>query len=156
MQLAVASAMPTSAPAAEIRNVHLTTTTATADPRVTGMTTIFVSFGAVDGPYGGHRSTTTMVDGRAAGISLRAFSSSVAERAASQAVADAIRASGLLTAQLPPLDWRNPEPGRTRLYLDRRSRFLEFDTANPPAVVQGILGALTTYEQVARRGLAAA
>jgi hypothetical protein len=151
MQLHSIAATLEPAPAPVLRNVHLTSTTATADPRVTSMTTLFVPFGAADGPYGGHRSTTTMVDGKAAGISLRAFSSSVAERAASQAVADAIRASGLLTAPLPPLDWKNPEAGRTRLYLDRRSRFLEFDTANPPAFVQAILGALATYEQVARR-----
>ena len=158
MQLAATAARaadpaPTPPPAPAIRNVFLTSRVATDQPNVTNLTTLYVPFAVTNDkdPYGGHRSTSTWVDGRSAGITLRAFTRDVAERQAAQAVLDAITASGLLQADLPPLDWKNPETGRTRLYLDRRAHFLEFDTDAPPAVAQPILQALASYEQVARR-----
>ena len=141
----------------QLRNVHLTSRVATDQPNVTNLTTLFIDNDPTgDNTYGGHRTTSRWVDGSSTGIGIRGFLNRPAERAAAQAVVDAIVASGLLTAELPPLDWKNPEVGRTRLYLDRRSRFLEFDTANPPAVARPILDALAAYELVARRGLAAA
>lgn len=144
-------------PAPVIRNVHLTSRVATDVIGITDLTTLYVPFGAKEGDrYGGHRSTSRWVGDRATGITLRAFSRDVAERQAARAVHDAIVASGLLDAGLPPLDWKNPIAGRTRLYLDRRANFLEFDSATPPAVAQPILQALASYEHVARRIAAAA
>ena len=141
----------------QLRNVHLTSRVATGDPSVTDLTTLFVDYDpSGDNHYGGHRTTSRWVNGQSTGIGIRAFLNRPDERLAAQAVLDAITASGLLAAELPPLDWKNPEAGRTRLYLDRRSRFLEFDTANPPAVARPILDALAAYELVARRNIAAA
>jgi hypothetical protein len=141
----------------QLRNIFLTSRVATDEPNVTLLTSLFVDNDpAGDGHYGGHRTTSRWVDGHSTGIGIRAFLNRPNERAAAQAVVDAIVASGLLTAELPPLDWKNPEVGRTRLYLDRRSRFLEFDTANPPAIARPILDALAAYELVARRNVAAA
>lgn len=136
-----------------LRNIHLTSRVATADPRVTSLTTLFLDLDPTsERPYGGNRTTSRWVDGASTGMHIRAFVSRPAERAAAQGVVDAIAASGLLTASLPPLDWKNPDVGRTRLYLDRRSRFLEFDTGNPPAIARPILDALAAYELIARRG----
>lgn len=141
----------------QLRNVHLTSRVATDQPNVSNLTTLFIDNDPTgDNHYGGHRTTSRWVDGQSTGIGIRGFLNRPAERIAAQAVVDAIAASGLLTAELPPLDWKNPEIGRTRLYLDRRSRFLEFDTTNPPAVVRPVLDALAAYELVARRGLVAA
>lgn len=144
-------------PAPAIRNVHLTSHVATSMPGVTDVTTLYATFVPREkDPYGGHRSTIRKVDGQSVGIGLRAFVQDATERQAAQAVLDAIVGSGLLQADLPKLDWKTPEVGRTRLYLDRRSRFLEFETAAPPAVAAPILQALAAYEQVARRNVAAA
>ncbi len=141
----------------QLRNVHLTSRVATDQPNVTNLTTLFIDNDpAGNNHYGGHRTTSTWVNGKSTGIGIRAFLNRPAERAAAQAVVDAIVASGLLTAELPPLDWKNPEVGRTRLYLDRRSRFLEFDTANPPAVVRPVLDGLAAYELIGRHGIVAA
>ncbi|MCW2921407.1 MAG: hypothetical protein JWL76_1281 [Thermoleophilia bacterium] len=141
----------------QLRNIHLTSRVATDDPTVTNLTTLFVDYDtSSEMHYGGHRTTSRWVDGQSTGIGISAFLNRPNERVAAQAVLDAIVASGLLTATLPPLDWKNPEVGRTRLYLDRRSRFLEFDTAAPPAVALPILDALAAYEIVARRNVAAA
>lgn len=147
------SADPTQPPVAPaIRNVFLTSALATSDPSVVQLSTLMTTFELVNRhEYGGHRVNTTMVDGSAAGISMHAFLALPAERKAAQAVLDAIVASGLLQADLPPLDWKNPAAGRTRLYLDRRAHFLEFETGKPPAVVQPVLDALAAYEQIARR-----
>ncbi len=147
----IASIAPLQQSPLQLRNVHLTSRVATADPSVTLLTTLFVDNDLQPGDYGGTRSTSRWVDGSSTGIHLRAFTADADERRAAQAVVDAIAASGLLTAELPPLDWKNPEVGRTRLYLDRRSRFLEFDTATPPAIVRPVLDALASYELVARR-----
>jgi hypothetical protein len=153
----IGTSTPQEQPPLQLRNVHLTSRVATADPNVTNLTTLFIDNDpSGDNHYGGHRTTSRWVDGASTGIAIRAFLNRPDERAAAQAVVDAITASGLLTAELPPLDWKNPEVGRTRLYLDRRSRFLEFDTANPPAVVQPVLDALAAYEVIARRFVAAA
>jgi hypothetical protein len=145
----VAEALPASP---SITNVHLVSMTATDFPHVTTMGNLYVPFHVdASAPYGGHRVTTHIVDGRQAGIALRAFVNRDAERVAAQAVYDAIAASGLLTAQLPANDRQRPEVGHTRLYLDRRNRFLEFETAQPPAIVQPVLQALASYEAIARR-----
>lgn len=141
----------------QLRNIFLTSRIATDEPNVTDLTSLFIDYDPSGANrYGGHRTTSRWVDGQSTGIGIRAFLNRPNERVAAQAVVDAIVASGLLTAELPPLDWKNPEVGRSRLYLDRRSRFLEFDTANPPAVARPILDALAAYELVARRNVAAA
>lgn len=146
---AAASALP---PLTQLRNVHLTSRVEGPQPWVTYLDTVFVDTDPAnaDAPYGGTRSRSQWVNGESTGIRLTAFLRRPDERAAAQAVVDAITASGLLAADLPVLDWKNPEVGRTRLYLDRRSRFLEYDTANPPAVVQPILDAIAAYERIAR------
>lgn len=139
-----------------IRNVHVTSHLPTEHAGVTSLRTTFVPFGDIDDYYGGDVTTATIVDGRITGMRLRAFVNRPEERMAAQALHDAITASGLLEMELPANDWKHPSVGRTRLYVDRRSRFLEFDTAAPPAIVQGVLGALAAYERSARaRGLAA-
>jgi len=141
----------------EIFNMHLVSTAASAVPGRELLTSVHVRFGAdIADHYGGTRSTTSYDFGSSTGIQMRAYLNRPAERAASQGVLDAIRASGLLTAELPPNDFTRPAVGRTRLYLDKRAKHLEFDMANPPAIVRPILDALAAYELVARRGVAAA
>lgn len=148
MQLVTAAA---ARPVPAIRTIHLTSHGQTAQPWVTTLRTTYVGF-AIDAadPYGGTVSQATIVDGKVSGMTLRGYSNRPSERAAAQAVLDAIAASGLLERELPTNDWQRPAVGRSRLYLDRRARFIEFDTANPPAVVQGILGALDRYERGSR------
>jgi hypothetical protein len=158
MQLAALHTSPApvrTTPEPQLRNVFLTSSIATDNPSVMMLRSVMVAFDATaDTHYGGHVSTTRMVDGRASGIQLRAYLNRPAERAAAQSVEDAIRASGLLDTNLPPLDWKHPAAGRTRLYLDRRSHFLEYETGKPPAVAQPVLDALEAYQRIARGGIA--
>ncbi len=126
---------------------------ATDSPGVTELSTLFVSFDVEPShPYGGHRSAsgtwTVALPGSAC------TPSPSAPRSGQQRRPCVTRSS---QAACPPPscpvnDWKRPEVGRTRLYLDRRSRFLEFDTGAPPAVARGVLDALAAYELVARRG----
>ncbi len=84
-------------------------------------------------------------NGSVAGVGVRGLPSTAAERGAAQAVLDAIAASGLLTQPLPGNDWQRPAAGKSRLYLDRRSKMVEFDTANPPAALASVLDAIAAY-----------
>lgn len=139
-----------------IQNVHVSTMVATDDPSRTTLTTAFVPFVARDkSPYGGHVTTIGYRDGTSTGIGIRAYLKTDAERAAAGALLDAIRGSGLLELELPANDWQRPAVGRTRIYVDRRARFLEFDTAAPPPVAQAVLDALAAYRRIAARSIAA-
>jgi hypothetical protein len=139
-----------------IQNVHVSTMAATDDPSRTTQTTVFVPFvERAKDPYGGHVTSIGYRDGKATGIGIRSYLKSDAERAAAGALLDAIHGSGLLELELPANDWQRPAVGRTRIYVDRRARFLEFDTAAPPPVAQAVLDALAAYQRIAARSIAA-
>lgn len=138
------------APAPAITDVHLVTVTDPGVPSVTARRILRVPFGA-EPVGGGYVMQSRLINGVPTATAVTPLRVEAAERVAAQAVLDAITASGLLEAELPPKDRTNPAAGRSRLYLDRRSRFLEFDTAAPPAIVQPVLQALAGYESVARR-----
>lgn len=145
----------TTTPSLQLRDVHLTHRYATSHPRITTLETRFVDFAPEPGSRdGGYRSISNWYDGGTTGLFVRPFAATSAERAAAQAVRDAVLASGLLVAELPHLSPRHPDVGRTRLHLDSRRRVLEFDTANPPAVVRPILDAIRAWELIAERSIA--
>ncbi len=125
-------------------NLHLETSAMTSGG-FESLRRLQVGFDAPRSGYGGFESTVYFRDGKTAGINTRGFVANKNERAAAHAVLDAVIASGLLTQDLPTGDWRRPAIGRSRLYFDRRSRFVEFDTSRPPAVLQGILSAILLY-----------
>lgn len=67
------------------------------------------------------------------------------ERAAAQAVRDAVQAGGLL-AEARSDGWiGRPEHGRTRIYFDRRSSFVEFATNAPTPAIQSVLDAVAAW-----------
>ncbi|MBC7459865.1 MAG: hypothetical protein H7287_00745 [Thermoleophilia bacterium] len=73
------------------------------------------------------------------------------EAAARHALADAIDGSGLLTQLQPTTAKGRPDAGLTRIYLDRRSRFIEFANGAAPPAAQAVLDALEAYRLVASR-----
>ena len=73
------------------------------------------------------------------------------EAAARHALAAAIEGSGLLAQLQPATSIGRPEAGLTRIYLDRRSRFIEFANTSVPAAAQAVLDALEAYRLIASR-----
>lgn len=81
-----------------------------------------------------------------------------AERVAALAIRDAILGTGLLQlAVVRPEDgWIGmPDPGMTRLYLDRRSAYVEYRTDAPPAAMTPVLAAIEAWKRVRTATLAA-
>ncbi|MCW2955875.1 MAG: hypothetical protein JWO69_744 [Thermoleophilia bacterium] len=100
---------------------------------------------------GGARVTSTWVDGVNRRSEYEQFRQSTGERAAAQALADAIEGSGLVALLRPTTDNGTPAAGRTRIYVDRRAQFIEFATGDAPAAAQAVLEALTAYRANATR-----
>jgi hypothetical protein len=70
------------------------------------------------------------------------------ERAAAQGVHDAIAASGLLALATSDGWIGKPTYGHTRIYFDRRSSFVEFETAHPTPAIQSVLDAIAAWSKV--------
>lgn len=136
-----------------LRNVHVDAMQ--PDGRIGRMNyvTDMVQFQLRDGAtLGGHRITTHYWWGNRMESTIQTYRRNTAERAAAAALHDAIVGSGLLELPLRENDWKLPELGRTRIYVDRRSRFLEFDAAAPPPVAQAVLDAMRAYREVVLAG----
>ena len=101
---------------------------------------------------GGFVLSATYAGRERLGTGIRWIQDSEQERAAAQAVHDAIHASGLLIAARASEHRMAPAHGMTRLYFDRRSSYVEFAIAQPPAAAQGILAALAGYAQIRATG----
>ncbi|MCW2955874.1 MAG: hypothetical protein JWO69_743 [Thermoleophilia bacterium] len=139
-------------PVVPLFNLHVITA---GHPNASGrhdVVTDTVTFGGLSPrQHGGSRITTQYVDDALQGAHVRAYSPDASERVAAQALADAIQGSGLLTQLVASTDRTRPAQGFTRIFVDRRSRVLEFETSRPPAAAQAVLDALEAYRAIALR-----
>lgn len=136
-----------------LRNVHVEAMQ--ADGRIGRMNfvTDMVQFQLRDGAtLGGHRITSHYWWGNRMESTIQTYRRNAAERVAAAALHDAIIGSGFLQLPLRENDWQLPELGRTRIYVDRRSRFLEFDAAAPPPVALAVLDAIRGYRDAVLGG----
>lgn len=140
-------AVPSREPAVPIFNAHLVSVRAGDAPGIELLTNVEIAFAEPRHGMGGHVSQIAYRDGAAGGVGVRIVYTSPAERVRAQAALDAIVASGLLTQPLPGNDWKRPAVGRSRLYLDKRARMIEFDTASPPPALQPIIDAMTAWRR---------
>ncbi|MCW2928107.1 MAG: hypothetical protein JWM86_2075 [Thermoleophilia bacterium] len=79
---------------------------------------------------------------------IRHIQGSDAERAAAQAVRDAIHASGLLAEARPSDRIGRPDVGLTRIYLDRHSSYVEFANDHPTPAAQAVLDAVAAWAKL--------
>jgi hypothetical protein len=99
---------------------------------------------------GGTRVTDRWVDGVNRQSWYETFRKSDAERDAAAALSDAIDGSGLIALLRPTTDDAGtPAAGRTRIYVDRRAQFIEFENGAVPAPAQAVLDALDAYRALA-------
>lgn len=85
----------------------------------------------------------------AGGGTVRAYRSSAPERAAAQAVTDALLASGLLSATWHRYDGRVQEPGTVRIWLGTMQRYLQAPAAAVPPAMRSVLDAVESWQRVA-------
>jgi hypothetical protein len=83
------------------------------------------------------------------GMRSTVFAASAEERAAAHALDQAIAGSGLVQLVKPSVDHQQGDVGYTRIFLDRRSMFIEFRTGHAPAAAKAVLAALKQYQTVA-------
>ncbi|MCW2960065.1 MAG: hypothetical protein JWM90_452 [Thermoleophilia bacterium] len=149
----VATSAPRGVTPTPLHNLHVITTGRPNDEGRFNVTTDTVTFGEIaKGDHGGNRITSQYVNGSLAGMHIRAYPTNAAERAAAQALDDAITGSGLLTQLTPSPNIGAPAIGFTRIFLDRRSKFIEFETDKAPAAAQAVLAALEVYRAIGMRG----
>ncbi|MCW2973391.1 MAG: hypothetical protein JWN72_1664 [Thermoleophilia bacterium] len=100
---------------------------------------------------GGTRVTDRWVDGVNRQSWYETFRQGWDERDAADALSDAIDGSGLVQLLQPTTkgDTGNPQPGHTRIYVDRRTAFIDFDNGHVPAPAQAVLDALDAYRKLA-------
>lgn len=126
-------------------NLWVLTAYPTQNPSVTKQVGTFVPFQNLQLPYGGRQSTITFTNGKVTSISARSFQATERERAAAATVNDAINGSGLLNLEFRPNDHARTPIGHTRIFLDNRSRFVEFPTDQLPAAAAQVVDAATLY-----------
>ncbi len=132
-----------------ISNLHIVTGHAVEGEPGRMYATIRAVAAEPHGPYGGTVSRIDYLNGRATGISLRAFERRTHERAAASALFDAVRASGLLEKMTSPASRERVGIGRTQIFINNRSRGIEFDSEKAPVEAQAALDAYAAYEKLA-------
>jgi len=141
-----------SVPAA--RNVFTNMNVVFAGPVVDGTQKVVqdtINFGALPKrAAGATRVTSEWIDGVNRKSWYETFRQSSVERAASDALADAIDGSGLIALLQPTGDDRaQPAAGHTRIFFDKRSLFIDFANDAVPVAAQAVLDAVTAYRMVA-------
>lgn len=147
MQLARFAATTPVAPATADFNLHVITTSEFRPDGTYVVDASEVTFGAAHRDGGFVFQSTYFPDGYVR-MGVRQISGNATERAAAQAVQDAVRASGLLALAVPAPGIGRPAPGYTRIYLDRRSSMVEFPISAPPAPAQAVLDAVAAYTRL--------
>ncbi|MCW2949323.1 MAG: hypothetical protein JWN41_336 [Thermoleophilia bacterium] len=104
----------------------------------------------------GYHLRTQYVDGYAASTKISHYEASRTEADARHALAAAIEGSRLLELMTRPPSIGAPRAGYTRIFVDRRSRYVEFPTHAPPLPAQAVLDALAAYRRIVARSRAAA
>jgi hypothetical protein len=128
-------------------NVHVLATSEVDDQGSYAVDTTEVSLDPAN-REGGFRFRSTYVPGGGVRMQVTHVQGSDRERAAAQAVHDAIAASGLLSLATSD-GWKGrPMFGHTRIYFDRRSAFVDFDTAHPTPAIQSVLDAISAWSKV--------
>lgn len=149
MQLSPYVSHPPVATTSSLYNLAVLSSSPADDNGVFVVESDIVPFDNEPNSAGMHTRTTYMWD--KAVIQGEMYRATSAEATARHALADAIEGSGLLTMLTPTDDGSKPAPGLTRIFLDRRSRVIEFETAHAPAAAQAVLDALAAYRAIAER-----
>ncbi|MCW2974593.1 MAG: hypothetical protein JWN72_2866 [Thermoleophilia bacterium] len=149
MQITAHRTSPAPSAVSSLENLAVLRTSDVAENGDYTVDTTTVPFDDAAGSAGFHMLTRYVQGG--ALIHATQYFANPREAAARHALADAIEGSGLLAQLQPTTTKGRAEAGLTRIYLDRRSRFIEFSNTAVPAAAQAVLDALEAYRLVASR-----